>query len=209
MKGRFNNNNSKAHKRPSQSKTGALTPSHPPPFTAQSVRSIKLRSIASGAVTQQAFTYSNLSSMLGIVSTAATAAAYISTVFRIKRITIWGPVAVAGTPVQVTITFTETSNDFESPPISRSDTSISFDHPAFVTMKPPKGSLLSKWHGSAQTDEAFALTFPAGSIVDMDFDFVLNDLGAPLVGVVVVGATPGQIYHKTVNSLVPTVVNTI
>jgi len=168
-----------------------------------------IRSLATGAVVQQSFTYSNLSSMLGIVATTATAAAYISTVFRISRIRIWGPVAVAGTPVTVAVTYTETSNDFETPPVSRADTSISFDHPAFVTLRPPRGSLLDKWHGSAQTDEAFALTFPSGSTVEFDFQFVLNDLGAPLVGIVVVAATVGQIYHKIVNSLTPSVVNSI
>jgi len=132
--------------------------SHPPPYQAQSSRSMTIRCLASGAVTQQSFTYSNLSRILGVVAVSTTAGAYITTVFRISRIRVWGPVAVAGTSVTVAVTYTETSNDFETPPVSRADTSISFDHPAFVTLRPPRGSLLDKWHGSAQTDEAFALT---------------------------------------------------
>jgi hypothetical protein len=118
-------------------------------------------------------------------------------------------VATAGTPVSVSLTITETTADFESPPITRSDTSISYDHPAFVSFKPQRGSLLSKWHGSAQGDQAFALTCPSGSTVDFDFDYVVNDLGGVLTSIAISGANVGQIYHKIQHSLTPVAVNSI
>jgi hypothetical protein len=122
---------------------------------------------------------------------------------------MWGPVTSSGTPVTVGVQWVENSADYESPPVTRSDTSVSFDHPAYVSMKPPKGSLASKWHGCNQSDEIFALTFPQGATVDLDFDFVLSDLGAPLGGPTIAGGTAGNFYHKIVNSLTPVMVNAL
>jgi hypothetical protein len=118
-------------------------------------------------------------------------------------------VATAGTPVTAAVTWTENSADFESPPVTKLDTAVSFDFPAFVTSKPPRGSLASKWHGSAQSDEIFALTYPSGATVDFEFDFILSDLGAPVVGPVIAGGTAGNLHHKIVHSLTPTYVNAL
>jgi hypothetical protein len=186
-----------------------MTFSHPPPYVAQSSRQIVVRTQATGAQTNVAFTYAQLSGILGIVATGALTSNFWTTVFRLTNLRMWGPVATAGTPVSVSVTWTESSNDFESPPITKADSSISFDYPAFLDCKPPRGSLISKWHGSAQTDEALALTFPAGCIVDFQFDFVLSDYGAPVIGPTIAGGTNGNLYHKSVNSLTAVVVNSI
>ncbi len=182
--------------------------SHPPPYQSQVQRSIKLRCTASGAVSA-AFNYNQLAGLLGVISTAATTSVFWTNVFRMRRIIIWGPVTTAGTPVAVNLSWDNTAQDFESPPTKFSDTSISFDWPAFVDQAPPKGSLSSKWHGSAQTDLCFNLDCPQGSTVEFDFDFVLNDDSIPLVGPVLIGATLGQLYHKSVNNLTPQGVNAI
>lgn len=122
---------------------------------------------------------------------------------------MWGPVATAGTPVTCTVTYIEQSADFESPPLSLSDTSVSFDFPAFVASKPPRGSLASKWHGSGQTDQLFNLTYPSGTTVDFHFDFILSDSGNALAGPTIAGGTLGNLYHKIANSLTPNAVNSI
>jgi len=76
-------------------------------------------------------------------------------------------------------------------------------------MRPPKGSLASKWHGSAQTNELLAMSFPSGAVVDFEFSFVLTDLGGALAGPTIAGGTTGNLYHKIANSLTPQIVNSI
>jgi hypothetical protein len=120
---------------------------------------------------------------------------------------MWGPVTAAGTPVTCSITWTENSADFESPPITKADTSVSYDYPAYVSMRPPVGSLAAKWHGVAQTDVMFALTFPIGTTVDFFFDFVLPDFGGAIPGPTIIAGTAGGFYHKTVHNVVPNTVN--
>jgi hypothetical protein len=164
---------------------------------------------ASAAGSLLTFNYSQLAGILGIVATSAIASVFTTLVFRLSKLRVWGPVVVAGTPVFTSVTWLETSNDFESPPITKSDSSISFDHPAFIDAKPPRGSLASKWHGSGQVDNLFTLTFPVGAIFDFDFEFVMNDLGAPLAGPVIAGGTLGQFYHKGTNNLIAVAVNAI
>jgi hypothetical protein len=101
------------------------------------------------------------------------------------------------------------SADFESPPITKADTSVSYDFPAYVNMRPPRGSLASKWHGSAQTDEIFSLTYPSGATVDLHFEFVLSDFGGAIAGPTIIAGTAGNLYHKIVHSLTPSTVNSI
>jgi len=174
--------------------------SHPPPYMAQSSRKITIRYLATGNISSN-FTYSALAGMLGLMGTSTTTSVFLTQVFRVNKIRVWSPVATAGTPVNAAITWSETSADFQSPPVTKSDTSISFDHPAFVSMKPPRGSLASKWHGVGQTDVMFILDCPVGSTVDIMFEFVLNDVGPPVPGPTLVAGTLGTLYHKIVNNL--------
>jgi hypothetical protein len=155
------------------------------------------------------FTYNQLAGLLGIIDTSATTSVFWTSVFRLRSVEIWSPVATAGTPVTASVTYTENGADFESPPVTMSDTSVSFDFPAHVLSKPPRGSLASKWHGSAQTDELFSLTFASGSTVDFVFDFVLSDVGNALAGPTIAGGMAGNLHHKIVNSLTPNVVNSL
>ncbi len=183
--------------------------SHPPQYPAQSKRSIIVRMQSTAAQTNVAFTYAQLAGILGIIGTSTTTSSFLTTNFRLRRIRIWAPVATAGTSVTAQITFTETATDFETPPVSRADSSVSFDHPAYVGLAPPKGSLLDKWHASGQTNDALAMTYPSGAVIDFHFDFVLPDYGGSTPGPTISGGTAGNLYHKSVNSLVAVNVNAI
>ncbi len=191
------------------SKQTRMNATHPPPFTAQSIRKIKVRTTASQANTNTAFLHQELSSILGIVGTGATTSNYLTNVFRLTKISMWGPVATAGTPVTCAVTWTETGTDYETPPTTKSDTSISFDHPAFVSCKPPAGSLASKWHNSGSTVEMCALTYPAGATVDFTFEWVMTDLAGPTAGPTIAGGTAGNFYHKIVHNLTAVIVNAL
>lgn len=183
--------------------------SHPPPVVVQPVQFFILRTIATSAETDEAFNFNTLASLLGIIATGSTTSTYLSSVFRLKRLQIWGPVATAGTPVTVSLRLAQSNLDFSSPPKTWSDTSVSFDHPAFVDFHPPKGSLIDKWHTSVQGDQAFLMTFPVGSTIDFHFNFVLNDALALQNGPTLSGATVGTIYHKIVAGLTAVEVNSI
>jgi len=183
--------------------------SHPPPVVIQPAQKFILRTIANSSEQDEGFNYNTLAGMLGIIATSSTVSTYLSTSFKLRRIRMWGPVATAGTPVTVSLRATMTSADFVTPPKTWTDTSISYDHPAFVDWKPPRGSLAEKWHSSAQGDQIFTLTFPVGATIDFHFSYVLNDALGTINGPTLSGATVGLIYHKTEAGLTPVEVNTI
>jgi hypothetical protein len=181
---------------PSKMMTRTLA-SRPSAFTAQAVRSFKIRMVASAAVSGYQVLMSDLGGMLGVIAKSATTSQYLSSLTRVRRITMWGPVATAGTPVTVQWTWSNNSEDFETPPSTKMDTSVSYDHPAFLNLTPPKMSLSSKWHSSGLADALGVIGCPAGTTVDLDLDWVLCDgPSTPYVaGPTLIGATVGDIYH--------------
>lgn len=200
------------------SKKGRKTPlrggaqrlaSHPPQFNAQIVRNFHLRTLSTAALASVNFTITDLAGLVGVIANTATTARTLSQQFRLIKIEIWGPVAVAGTPVQVAVRWNNSANDFVGPPIQILDTGVSFDWPAYVSTAPPSGSLSSKWHDSTETDVTFSLTCPTGSTVDFHFDWVLSDLGNQNFAPAIAGATIGEVYHVTTHALVPQGVNTL
>ncbi len=181
---------------------------HPPSFPIQSVRQWKIRYVTTMAGTRD-LTIQDFSDIIGVMALTATTSSYIASSFRIRRITMWGPVATAGTPVSVAIDWNSTGS-FASPGSSSSDTSVSFDHPAFARASPPKSSAPDFWH--VCTNNALplvTLTYPSGTTVDFEVDFVINDQGTVVNGQVVTGATPGQIYHLIVGDFSAVYLNTI
>jgi len=185
--------------------------SHPQMIQIQSVRRFRVRTIASAAINGYQVLMTDIGALLGVIAKSATTSQFISSLTRLKSITLWGPVATAGTPVSVSLTWSNNSEDFESPPSTKTDTSISFDHPAFMGLKPPKNSLCSKWHSSGLTDSLFVFSVPAGATVDFEIDWVLCDgPNTPYVaGPTLIGATTGNIYHHPFSNLVPLGLNVL
>jgi hypothetical protein len=181
---------------------------HPPSFPIQSIRQWKLRYVTTMAGTRD-FTVQDFSDIVGVTALTATTSSYLAASFRLRRITMWGPVAVAGTPVNVALDWNSTGS-FASPGNAVSDTSISFDHPAFARAAPPKSSAPDFWHVCTNNSlPLVTLTYPSGCTVDFEVDFVINDQGTVVNGQVLVGATPGQIYHLTVGDFTAVILNTI
>lgn len=190
--------------RPLMLQSARLT--HPPPYISQSIRSFRIRAIASASITAYQILMSDLAGILGVVAKTTTTSNYLSALTRLRRLTFWSPVATAGTPVTVSITWTNNSEDFETPPLTKSDTSISFDLPAFLDIRPPKASLNSKWHSSGLTDSLAVITCPTGTTLDIELDWVLCD-GVdvpPVSGPALVAATAGVIYHHPFSNFQPT-----
>jgi hypothetical protein len=192
-------------------RVGRSLASHPPAIVVQSTRSFVIRCTASASINGYQVLFNDLGGLLGVVCRTATTSYYLSSLTRLRRIRIWGPVATAGTPVQVAWTWTNMSEDFETPPVTKSDTSVSFDHPAYLSIVPPRSSLSAKWHGSNITDAIGVLNCPAGSTLDFVIDWVLCDGPdvAPIAGPSLIAGTPGQIYHHPFSNVVPQNLNVL
>lgn len=190
----------------------------PPSFQATPVKYMKIRGQTTAAFATRGYNVQQLASYcVGIVPQAAGAAntVHLAASFKIKRISIWGPVATAGTPVTVELRFpgTGAADGTTSPQVDASDSSVSFDRPAYATLKPKKTSLHGQWFNPTTTGFNFVeITGPQGSIIDIDFDFVLNEDGAPFAGAALGaggGTTIGGVFHLTLpGTLVPTNLNT-
>jgi len=174
----------------------------PPHYTLQENRSWVIR-ITNGATATvgTTATIAQLAGMLGVIATSATTSQFICDQFRIKRICMWSPVATAGVPVTNELKWVDDPNAAitSGPPRTTSDSSVSFDRPAYVCLQPPRdnSSIFSQWLDSSSTAAWIQWVAPAGSIVDIHFNFILDDIGNTSAGPVLVGATAGNIYHKS------------
>jgi hypothetical protein len=176
-----------------------LASEKPVDFSIQSQRVFKLRAQASSSYIHLV-TWSNLASFVGVIAASSTTSVYLSNCIRLRKIELWAPVQTAGTAITSSITWTSSAFDFESPPITRSDSSISYDHPAYLCVLPPRGSVASKWHRSDDTTVVYDMRCPVGTTVDFTFDWVLSDSAttqAQIAGPALSGATAGIVYHKT------------
>ncbi len=112
---------------------------------------------------------------------------------------MWGTPPQALTPVTVSCEFPAISavGSPGSKNVLFSDTSMSFD-PAHIVCRPPKTSLQSMWLSSGETSTWFTLNGPANVVVDVTFDFVLQNGEA---AVTVTGATTSGIGIVGVRNL--------
>jgi len=180
----------------------------PPMFIQQEVRKLRIRCTSSAAITAGSVTMAHLGGMLGIISLATgagSASSLICDQARLRRVCVWGPVATAGTPVTVQLKYVDdpTSNTQSGPPRTVSDSSISFDRPAYVCLEPPKdnSSIFSQWFDTNLNTAYFVITCPSGSIVDFWFNWILDDQGATQAGPTITAASIlGQIYHRSITT---------
>jgi hypothetical protein len=183
----------------------------PSQFPAQPTRSMQVRYQATAAVAGNSFTCVTLCRFCGLIAVSATATYCLSTLIKLKRIRIWSPVAVAGTIVTSTIQWPNNSatEQIAGPPIIMTDSATCLSQYAHVDAKPPKGSWCDKWHQAADVTPWVLLTYSAGAIIDFDFQWFIDDLGATIAGPTVAGAVTGAVYHWQVNNLVCVMLNGI
>jgi hypothetical protein len=190
-----------------------LNPNAPNVYIAQSVRSITIRTISGSAQTGFEIQNFQLAQLLGEVAVTTTTSNCLTALFRLKRVRMWGPIATAGVPVTIALTWENSLQDFMTPPVTKSDTSISFDYPAHLNCAPPGTSLASKWHASSSTNVALFMNFPINTIIDFTFDWVLNDDSsnyAVVSGSALIAAVVGTIYHHPIGGvLTPINVNAL
>jgi len=85
------------------------------------------------------------------------------------------------------------------PPKTQSDSSVSFDRPAYCCLTPPKdnSSVFSQWLDSSLTTAWIQVVAPAGSIMDIYYNFIIDDIGNTSAGPALAAATIGNVYHKS------------
>jgi len=180
----------------------------PPTFVQQEVRSWRIRCTVSAAITAGNITMAQLGGMLGVISLATgagSATALICDQFRLKRTCVWGPVATAGTPVTVQLKYVDdpTGITFSGAPKTVSDTSVSFDRPAYICLEPSRdgSSIFDNWMDSNQAVNVIVITCPAGSTVDFFFQWIMDDQGVTTAGPTITAASVlGQIYHRSITT---------
>jgi len=173
----------------------------PPTYISQENRSWMVRCSTNATATLSAvITMAQLSAMLGIIATGATTSVFLADQFRLRRTCVWAPVATAGTPVTCMLKYVDdpASNTQSGAPRTVSDTSISFDRPAYCCLEPPKDntSIFSQWFDSSLTTAVIAVVLPAGSTIDFYFNFIIDDIGVTTAGPTLIATTAGTVYHK-------------
>jgi hypothetical protein len=150
-----------------------------------------------------------LNQFLFAVSTTSTYC-YVKAV-RLVKICALCPITTQGTSIVMSMqpaAIDSSDNCFNAVPEKYLDTSSSIDYPAYISLKPSITTPLGSWHMSNTTSSALlVVNFPVGSVVDMTFEYIMNDNFAPstyLVGST--GLTLGQMYGRTIlSALVPQV----
>lgn len=177
----------------------------PPPYKAQAVRQWRVRYDVTASASVQTLTAAQLASCVGIIATSATTSVFLSDSFRLKRATMWSWTGTAGTTVDVMLKFTDTGNAAGQggPPCVAMDSSASMDRPAFVTLKPPRDSSQNLWQDCNAGNTAPMLSYlsPQLAIMDLEFEFIVDDIGVTAAGPAIGGATLGSIYHHSVATL--------
>jgi hypothetical protein len=177
-----------------------------------SVYRFKRRYIASQAISGAISIASTLSAL---VMAATTTLGYSPFAFvRIKKIQLWGPVTTIGTPVTVSLQpFNQETdiNSFGETGTMVTDTSVSIERPAYVSLTPTLLHPLGSWHKSnAVTANLCTVVAPAGGVLDLTLEGVVNpSTGTQGFTQSLTAATVGNIYASSImTNFVPVAVLT-
>jgi len=123
----------------------------------------RLRFTCTAAVVNQAISFQNLLDLI-LVATTTIAPFQLFDLVRIRSAQIWGQAAL-GTPSSVALSFDSATGDRTL----HQDTSLGIK-PAYIKAVPSPKSLVSFFNVTTG-GQAFLLTCPAGSIIDLDLQF--------------------------------------
>jgi hypothetical protein len=181
-----------------------------PQICLQVTRDWKLRFVNQGAaINNVTFTIGQVAAQLGIIATSAVTSVFLTPVYRLKRVQMWG---LTGT---VSAEFPNLSAAgsalIASPPKPKSDTSQAQVRYAYISMKPPKHTALEGmwWNVASIANALTIISLPVLGVVEFDFQWILDDLGATIPGPAIAAAVLGTIYHQTLSGLTVTGLNPI
>jgi len=167
-----------------------MNPSHPPQLNGlQLTHSVVMRFVTNAAVAQTGITWTNLLETF-IFASSATVPYRVFQAVRIRRIRLWAvPALGAATTVQAE--FSGTVLGVQGDQQIHADTSMGIQ-PAFLSARPSPRSLASDYQ-VASANNAFLLTCPSGTVVDVELSyrgqFAAGDVCANAGVAMTVGAT--------------------
>jgi len=158
--------------------------------------------VAANAATQTV-TAANLGSMLGVISTSATTSLYMSQNFRLTKIEMWSWTGTIGTTVDIELKYSDanTAAGQCGPPQTVGDSSASVDRPAYCCLRPKKSNFFNNWQSVASTNSMLSWYSPQLAIMDLHYEWFIDDIGALTAGPALTGATTGTIYHHNIATL--------
>lgn len=176
--------------------------SGPPMWRSEPVRSKTSRFKVNSALSNDTFTVEDLvASVVGIYATGSTTSNHLCVAMRLRKIKLWFTATSVGANTEAIIDWNVSTNEsLYSPNSSISRSTMSSAEYAYLCASPPKDSLADLWQRSTTTFTLVSLSAPAGAIIDITVDYVLNDSDAAISGPALSGATSGTIYHKQPNA---------
>lgn len=194
MKGSRNNNKKRVRT------VGTQTPimrvermDHPPQINSYQVchnRTLRFTSLATASTN---ISFQNLLDTM-LVATSATAGFDLFEFVKIDKIEIWA-LAALGTPSTVEVNFTTATGDANV----HTDTSLGVK-PAYVKAVPARKSLAS-FYQLSNAGNAFQLTAPAGSIIDIKMRFKSSSFAPQAAQNALVAATTGEFYWRGLDGI--------
>jgi len=175
----------------------------PPTYRQQSIRKWMIRCDVAANAASVVYTTAGMGAMLGVFATSAIASVYLCNSFRITKLQLWSWNSTIGTTVDINMKWSDTAfvGGEGGPPQSVGDSSASLDKPAYCSLVPPKTSIYNVWMNAAAANSLISIYSPQSAILDIHYEFWIDDLGANVAGPVLAGATLGNFYHKAVGSL--------
>jgi hypothetical protein len=186
-------------KRQGTARRSASTIPHPPPINGYEVKHNKTLRFTTNVAVSQGITFQNLLDCI-LFTTSAIAPFDLFFAARIRRIRVWA-VPILGTSASVCVVYNSTGTGEVGDRKVHQDSSMGIE-PAFISCIPEKNSLTSKFQIS-NTQVAFFLEAPTGSVVDIDIQYRSDVQGNEPAAAAnaSVGATVGVVAFRGLDGL--------
>jgi hypothetical protein len=175
---------------------------------------IRRRYISAGTISLT-FTQQMGHNQFLVATTSILANSYVES-WRIKRIRVWATSDNSAEAFCSIIPFSLDSvdNNFNDRAVKIEDATSSVDRPAFIELIPKPNTPIGAWHITSTvntTGALFLMTASTNSIIDIDFDTIVNTIaGVTSYTVAIVAGTAGRLYAiAPTTNMVPQGVGTI
>jgi hypothetical protein len=174
----------------------------PPAFRAVTpqFRSVRLTAISAVAI-NTSVTVHMIARFQSMAITASTAWCFAYAI-RLKRVRIWFSAATTATPVTAALEWNAGATGFLLDGVSVSATTMSTTEVCVLDTKPPTESLAAWYQSDVQggTNQLFQFGCPAGSLIQVDFDWVPGWTEPQTGTFATAGATVGQSFSQQWNA---------
>jgi len=179
-------------------RVGKAEISHPPQIQEYAVRhGTRLRFVAGSALEQQ-ITYQNLLDTM-LMATTTTQLADVFTSVKVRKVEVWAA-PLLGSAVSVSVAFDSAVAGNLGDQRLHTDTSMGIQ-PAHVSARPSPKAQAAQFQPSSVSN-AFFLTCPSGSVIDVELTFVQSSVtGAMIAQNVGVALTVGAPYWRGLDGL--------